>query len=94
MRYNLGDFIDTLNDELFIKEYRSYFRGLSNDRKADLFEQLVLTPKDQLARIRLEYAPKTTTHHASFYVIPTNPINRVYVIYKVPTSNPVAYMVG
>lgn len=92
-KYELSDFINEKNDKKFTQQYREYFRQLDNRRRADIFEHLRSLPPIQLARLRLEHEPRTKTHYETLFIIPTQPENRTYVIFKNDMNNPPSYHV-
>lgn len=92
LKYEMEDFIDERDDEKFIRSYRNYIRGLSQDKLRNLFEGFAVLPRETLARLRVEYNPKTEKHHASIYLITRNPQESTYVLYKNDSVNPPLYL--
>lgn len=92
--YNLSELADVIDDRKLIDGYRDYFRGIPGIQRAALFEKLVSLSPELLAKLKLEYTPRVPKVFASLYIIPEDPINRTFVLYKNDTTVPPSYYTG
>lgn len=90
--YNLSSIVEEAKDDReLLDNYRKYFRSLTGEQRAELFEKIITLPPELLLSLKLEYTPRVPKVYASLYTIPEDQSYRAFVLYKNDTDNPPTY---